>query len=112
MLQTSPAVNVTEVYVLCKVSQLLTTAKVTTEDELRAAVARGGEVVVRAGATIELKPLGTHIMLTGLKSAIKADEPFAGTLVFERAGTLDVTFAVQGLGAPAPGGNEHEGHMQ
>jgi len=69
-------------------------------------------VVIESGATIELKPLGTHIMLTGLKSAIKADEPFAGTLVFERAGTLDVTFAVQGLGAPAPGGNEHEGHMQ
>jgi hypothetical protein len=56
--QASPAIKVTEVYVLSKVGELLTAEVVWNEAGLRAAVARGGEVVVRAGATIELgKPL-------------------------------------------------------
>eukprot|EP01047_Picozoa_sp_COSAG01_P059888 COSAG01_NODE_7258_length_3279_cov_16.342453_3_plen_186_part_00 len=46
--------NVTEVYVLCKVGELLTAEVVWNEAGLRVAVARGGEVLVRAGATIEL----------------------------------------------------------
>eukprot|EP01047_Picozoa_sp_COSAG01_P019276 COSAG01_NODE_1067_length_11878_cov_89.529077_2_plen_187_part_00 len=46
--------NVTEVYVLCKVGELLTAEVVCNEAGLRAGVARGGEVLVRAGATIEL----------------------------------------------------------
>eukprot|EP01047_Picozoa_sp_COSAG01_P047754 COSAG01_NODE_4591_length_4892_cov_69.289589_6_plen_250_part_00 len=52
--QASPAIKVTEVYVLCKVSELLTAEVVWNEAGLRAAVVRGGEVLVRAGATIEL----------------------------------------------------------
>jgi hypothetical protein len=52
--QASPAINVTEVYVLHKVGELLTAEVVGNEAGLRAAVARGGEVRVRAGATIEL----------------------------------------------------------
>eukprot|EP01047_Picozoa_sp_COSAG01_P082463 COSAG01_NODE_16853_length_1198_cov_67.247498_1_plen_211_part_00 len=39
---------------LCKVGELLTAEVVWNEARLRAAVARGGEVLVRAGATIEL----------------------------------------------------------
>eukprot|EP01049_Picozoa_sp_SAG25_P000760 SAG25_NODE_28_length_20925_cov_13.342839_4_plen_188_part_00 len=39
---------------LCKVGELLTADVVGNEAGLRAAVARGGEVLVRAGATIEL----------------------------------------------------------
>ncbi|MCM2505699.1 copper chaperone PCu(A)C [Aureimonas altamirensis] len=69
-------------------------------------------VLIEPGTTIELKPMGTHIMLTGLKVPIKADEAFSGTLVFERAGTLDVTFAVQGLSARVPTANDHQGHTQ
>jgi hypothetical protein len=52
--QASPAIKVTEVYVLCKVSELLTAEVVWNEAGLRTGVARGGEVLVRAGATIEL----------------------------------------------------------
>jgi hypothetical protein len=55
--QASPAIKVTEVYVLCKVGELLTAEVVGNEARLRAAVARGGEVRVRAGATIELGEL-------------------------------------------------------
>ncbi|WP_279483887.1 copper chaperone PCu(A)C [Aureimonas sp. SK2] len=69
-------------------------------------------VAIGPGETIELKPLGTHIMLTGLTAPIKAGETFAGTLVFERAGTLDVEFAVQGPGAPAPQRDGHEEHSR
>lgn len=53
--QASPTVNLTEIYVLEKVSELLTASKVASEGALRTAVARGGEVVVKAGVTIELK---------------------------------------------------------
>eukprot|EP01047_Picozoa_sp_COSAG01_P065277 COSAG01_NODE_8789_length_2658_cov_3.373974_2_plen_213_part_00 len=52
--QASPAINVTEVYVLCCVGELLTAEVVENEAGLRAGVARGGELLVRAGATIEL----------------------------------------------------------
>ena len=69
-------------------------------------------VVIEPGTTIELKPLGTHVMLTGLKAPINADEAFGGTLVFERAGTVNITFAVQALGARAPAANDHQGHTQ
>lgn len=69
-------------------------------------------VPIEPGATVELRPLGTHVMLTGLKRPIERDRPFEGTLVFERAGTLEVTFAVEALGAPSPAADEHEGHAR
>ena len=72
--------------------------------------ARDG-IVIAPGETVVLEPGGTHAMLTGMTQPIEAGEPFAGTLVFERAGALDVAFAVQELGASAaPAGDDHEGH--
>lgn len=70
-----------------------------------------GGLVIAAGETVELKPLGTHIMLTGLTAAIDPNAPFEGTLVFERAGTVEVVFAVEPLGA-ASASQEHSGHGQ
>jgi copper(I)-binding protein len=37
-------------------------------------------------------------MFLDLKRPLKEGETFAGTLTFEKAGTLDVTFAVEGVG--------------
>jgi copper(I)-binding protein len=46
-------------------------------------------------------------MFTGLKQQLKKDEKVAGTLVFEKAGTVDVQYKVEALGAKEPG---HSGH--
>jgi copper(I)-binding protein len=58
-------------------------------------------IVVPPGGRIELKPGGYHLMLTGLKRPLKEGERFSGTLVFEKAGRVPVSFAVRGLGAGA-----------
>lgn len=65
---------------------------------------------VPANGTVALKPGSYHLMLLDLKRPLKEGETFAGTLTFETAGTVDVTFAVEGRGAKAPEGNEHQHH--
>ncbi len=64
---------------------------------------------IPAGGEVELKPGGYHIMFLDLTDAKKEGEKFAGTLTFEKAGTVDVEFVVDAMGkAPAHGG--HDGH--
>lgn len=53
---------------------------------------------VPAGGSVTLEPNGYHLMLMDLKRPLKEGETFAGTLTFEKAGTLDVTFVVEGVG--------------
>lgn len=43
-----------------------------------------------AGATVELKPGGYHIMLINLKQELKPLEKYPLTLVFEKAGSLTI----------------------
>jgi copper(I)-binding protein len=62
-----------------------------------------GGLEIKPGQTIELKPQSFHIMMTDLKQPIEKGKPFKGSLTFEKAGTVDVDFAVEGMGAtPAP----------
>jgi periplasmic copper chaperone A len=62
-----------------------------------------GGVEIKPGETVELKPQSFHIMMMGLKQPIEKGKPFKGSLVFEKAGPVDVDFAVEGVGAtPAP----------
>ncbi len=49
-----------------------------------------------------LKPGGYHIMFMELKRPLKEGEAVKGTLQFEKAGTVAVEFAVQGVGAREP----------
>lgn len=42
-------------------------------------------------------------MFLDLKDGLKAGETVAGTLTFERAGTVPVTFTVAPIGAQGPG---------
>lgn len=58
-------------------------------------------IAIPPGGRIEMKPGGYHLMLTGLKRPLKEGERFSGTLVFEKAGRVPVSFAVRGLGAGA-----------
>jgi copper(I)-binding protein len=58
---------------------------------------------VPANGTAALAPGGYHLMMLELKQPLKAGESFAGTLTFEKAGTIPVTFQVAPIGATAPG---------
>ena len=66
-------------------------------------------VEIKPGETVELKPGGMHVMFMGLKQPLKQGQRVKGTLVFEQAGTVEIEFAVQAVGAPAGHGG-HEGH--
>ncbi len=64
-------------------------------------------LVIEPGATVDLAPGGTHLMLVGLTGPLKKGEKFKATLVFERAGSVDVEFAVDAMGVAAPVHSEH-----
>lgn len=57
---------------------------------------------IPAGATVMLKPGGYHIMFMGLKAPFAKDAKVPVTLVFEKAGSLDIVLDVEALGAGAP----------
>ena len=57
---------------------------------------------IPAGATVMLKPGGFHIMFMGLKAPFAKDAKVPVTLVFEKAGSLDIALDVEALGASAP----------
>ncbi len=54
------------------------------------------------GATVELKPGGNHIMFMELKAPFAKDAKVPATLVFEKAGSIDVELPVQAMGAQPP----------
>ena len=57
---------------------------------------------------LELTPGGMHLMFVGLKQPLKQGQKLKGTLVFEKAGTIQVEFAVRGIGASGgPRGRQH-----
>lgn len=62
-----------------------------------------GGVPVPASGTAALAPGGYHLMLLELKRPLKAGESFAGTMTFEKAGTIPVTFDVQAIGSTGAG---------
>lgn len=64
-------------------------------------------VAIPAKGTVVLEPAGYHLMLMGLKAPLAKGSTFSATLTFERAGTVDVTFSVAGLGAPGPDAAGH-----
>jgi copper(I)-binding protein len=55
-------------------------------------------VEIPPGGEVELKPGAFHIMFMELKQGAKEGVKFKGTLTFERAGTVDVEFAVDKMG--------------
>src|SRR5437764_673407 len=55
------------------------------------------------GATVELKPGSYHIMMLSLSRPLAKGERIKGSLTFEKAGKVDVEFAVEALGTSAAG---------
>ena len=69
-----------------------------------------GGLEIKPGETVELKPGSFHVMFVGLKKPLAAGEHVKATLVFEKAGTINVEYEVLAMGAtPMPGMQMH-GH--
>ena len=54
---------------------------------------------IPAGGSVMLAPGGFHLMMTGLKAPLKQGTSVPVTLVFEKAGKVDVELAVEAMGA-------------
>lgn len=67
-------------------------------------------VEVPAGAKVEFKPGGYHIMFMELKQPLKQGEMMKGTLTFEKAGSVDVEFKVDAIAAKGSDEGAHKGH--
>ncbi len=51
-------------------------------------------ILIPAGQTVELKPKSLHVMFTKLSSPVMEGEEIKGSLTFEKAGTVDITYEV------------------
>lgn len=71
-----------------------------------------GGVEIPAGGAVTLEPGGIHVMFMDLKQGPKEGERFKGTLTFEKAGSVDVEFAVEAMGGHGSqdAGDSHESH--
>jgi copper(I)-binding protein len=66
-----------------------------------------GGLEIKPGDTVELKPGSFHVMFMDLKQPLEKGQKIKGTLEFEKAGKIDIEYAVEAMGAPSPSG----GHM-
>lgn len=79
-------------------------------------VARMGEVetvTIAPGETVTLAPRGMHVMFMGLEKPMLVGDTLPATLVFEKAGPVEVVFNVQARATSAEGAHEdmsHAGH--
>ena len=63
-------------------------------------------IEIKPGETVELKPGSYHLMFVGLKEPFEKGKRVKGTLQFEKAGTVEVEYAVEAVGGSPKG---HEG---
>jgi copper(I)-binding protein len=61
---------------------------------------------IKPGQSVKLAPGGYHLMFMGLKAPLKQGERIKGQLTFEKAGTIDIEYAVESIGAKSSGGQE------
>ena len=60
-------------------------------------------LAIEPGKTVKLAPGGYHLMMVDLKSPLKQGDKLPVTLEFEKAGKVQVSLDVAGVGAQAPG---------
>jgi len=56
-------------------------------------------LIVKPGETVVLKPGSFHLMFIDLEQGPKRGAPVKGTLIFEKAGRIDVEYEVEPIGA-------------
>ena len=69
-------------------------------------------VEIKPGETVELKPNSFHFMIMDLKQPIVRGKPFKGSLTFEKAGAVDVDFAVEAIGGTPAAASAAPAHEQ
>jgi len=62
-----------------------------------------GGLEIKPGQTVTLEPGGFHVMLLGLSHRLEQGNTLKTTLKFEHAGTVDVQYPIEAIGAAAPG---------
>jgi copper(I)-binding protein len=68
-------------------------------------------IEIKPGQTVEFKPGSYHLMFVGLKEPFEKGKRVKGTLQFEKAGTVEVEYAVEAAGGmPGMNHDEHKGH--
>ena len=63
---------------------------------------------LKPGESRVLKPSGEHVMLFDLKQPLKEGDLVKLTLVFEKAGAIEVEGSVEPVGATGPHGMDHQ----
>ena len=61
-------------------------------------------LTIEPGKTVKLAPGGYHLMMMDLKGPLKQGDKVPVTLEFEKAGKVQVSLDVQGVGAQGPAG--------
>ncbi|MBS0232113.1 MAG: copper chaperone PCu(A)C [Proteobacteria bacterium] len=64
---------------------------------------------IKPGETVKFSPGGYHLMFVGLKKPIANGPNIKGSLTFEKAGAVDVTYKVESLGAMKSSDADHSG---
>ena len=65
---------------------------------------------IKPGETVILKPGSYHVMFMDLTTPIQAGDRIKGTLIFEKAGKIDVEYTVGPMGAKEPGHDHGAAH--
>jgi periplasmic copper chaperone A len=63
---------------------------------------------IKPGETVELKPGSYHLMFLQLKAPFEQGKRVKGTLTFEKAGTIEVEYAIEAIGGSPTA--DHGGH--
>jgi copper(I)-binding protein len=71
-----------------------------------------GGIAIRTNGTVELKPGGYHLMFMDVPQPFKEGETIKATLMFEKAGPVDVEFPVGPVAGARTHDHSHEGHGQ
>jgi copper(I)-binding protein len=58
-------------------------------------------IEIKPGESVALRPGGMHLMFADVEARLVKGQSVKGTLTFANAGTLDVVFAIKGMGATA-----------
>jgi periplasmic copper chaperone A len=67
-------------------------------------------IEIKPGKTVELRPGALRIVLLGLKEPLQVGQKIKGTLVFEKAGPVDIIYNVEENPGAAVSGVAHKHH--
>ena len=76
--------------------------EMTTLDGIMMMRAIEGGLVIPPGESVTLAPGGSHLMFIGLTAPLSEGQHIDAALMFEKAGKIDVSFDVGGVGAKGP----------